>query len=240
MKNMSKLMISVAVTTLLFAGCNGENSSVKKQEVTPKPTISATSLSLRKAPLTTESEVKSQPVMYRTAPAGTAKRIKRAYQDAPPMIPHDVSDYLPITKNNNACLGCHSPSVAKSMGATPIPPTHYMNMRPGDKFVNGKYVPKLNSLDNQTEIKKTHKLYAGRYNCSQCHAPQATNKLAVKNTFQPDYVRKNGEYHSSWKDVMLDNLDTLGKDSNVNSKDIANKNSEAGHLKRKDSKLLGE
>ena len=48
-------------------------------------------------------------------------KIDRAYQNAPPMIPHDVEGMLNITRDNNACIGCHDAAVAESMGTTPIP-----------------------------------------------------------------------------------------------------------------------
>ena len=235
------MMISLVATALIFGACSGVHNSIAASttEMTNvKPLISPESLGLRKSSLTSEEGVDSLPVTYSTAPAGTSTKIERAYQDAPPMIPHDVSDYLPITKENNACISCHMPDVAASMGATPIPPTHFMDMRPSDKVVDGKVEPSVNSLNNQTSIKKLDHLYAGRYNCSQCHAPQATNKLACDNTFKANYIKKDGAYKSSWKDVMLNNLDTVGKDSNVTAEDIANKNSPAGHLK--DATLIKE
>ena len=62
--------------------------------------------------------------------------------------------------------------------------------------------------------------------------------MACDNTFKANYIKKDGAYKSSWKDVMLNNLDTVGKDSNVTAEDIANKNSPAGHLK--DATLIKE
>ena len=36
------------------------------------------------------------------------------------------------------------------------------------------------------KAKKLNHLYQGRFNCSQCHAPQAKVDTAVANTFQSD------------------------------------------------------
>jgi len=108
------------------------------------------------------------------------------------MIPHSVEGLLPITKNNNACLGCHMPNVAKGVGATPIPPSHFVNFRPQTKIgKNGAVVKEGKAVKNTSDVKvvihKQKKLYQGRYNCSQCHAPQANVKPLVKNNFTPDF-----------------------------------------------------
>lgn len=46
----------------------------------------------------------------------------------PPMIPHPIAAYIPITPTKNACLMCHRPAqpgqqVAKGM-PTPLPASH--------------------------------------------------------------------------------------------------------------------
>jgi len=133
------------------------------------PVIDDKELGLRKGDLTKPTA--PPPAEYTKAPPGQAKRFQRSYQDAPPLIPHSVDGLLPITKNNNACLGCHRPEVAKSVGATPMPPTHFIDF---GKLPEGKIV-KLKDID------------PARYNCSQCHVPQANAKPLVKNTFKPDY-----------------------------------------------------
>jgi len=127
---------------------------------------------------------------------------------APLMIPHSTEGLLPITQNNNACLGCHMPAVAKSMGATPIPVSHFTNFRPntvvkGNELLKNGQVVKNTSSESLSNVsikvnKKENKLYAGRYNCSQCHAPQTTSKLVDKNKFKPVYTAPNGSSKSSW------------------------------------------
>ena len=63
------------------------------------------------------------------------------------------------------------PEVAKDVGATPISPTHFIDFF---RLPEGKIV-KLKDLD------------PARFNCSQCHVPQAKTKPLVQNTFKPDY-----------------------------------------------------
>jgi len=131
--------------------------------------IDETQLGLRKSSL--EEETPPPAVEYIKAPPGQSQRFERSYQNAPPLIPHSVEGLLPITKDNNACLNCHDPKVAKTMGATPISPTHYIDF---GKLPEGKVV-KLSHID------------PARWNCVQCHVPQANAKPLVENTFQPDY-----------------------------------------------------
>ena len=138
-------------------------------KVSAEKAISSEELSYRKTPLTVNTA--PPPVEFPKAPPGQAKRFERAYENAPPMIPHSVEGLLPITKDNNACLGCHDPKVAKSVGATPVSPTHYIDFF---QLIKGKVV-KLDRLD------------PARWNCSQCHAPQAKAKPLVKNIFKPEY-----------------------------------------------------
>ena len=174
--------------------------------------ISEESLGLRKTNLYTEkTETKPEPTTYTASAPGTSKRFERAYENAPPMIPHSVDGLLPITKANNACLGCHMPDVAKSMGATPLPATHFTDYRPttvmkdGEEVKGGKIVGK--DLGNTSDIKlakvkKLDHLYQGRYNCSQCHAPQSTQAPLVGNTFTPDFVSKDGKSKSHLIDTI--------------------------------------
>lgn len=165
LKKKFKLMMAIPAIGISVAliGCQpgGKTTSGKA--------ISSQELSYRHKPLTVNDV--PPPVEFPKAPPGQAKRFERAYENAPPMIPHSVEGLLPITKDNNACLGCHDPKVAKGVGATPVSPTHFIDFF---QLIKGKVV-KLNKLD------------PARWNCVQCHAPQANAKPLVQNTFKPDY-----------------------------------------------------
>jgi len=234
MKTINKITLSLAVaTTVLLTGCN-DSASVKKPEVTKKevvkPTISEESLGLRKVDLYSEDSVKPEKTMYGKSQPMSGYKITRAFQDAPPMIPHDTTGMLPITIKDNQCIGCHMPDVASSMGATPIPVSHFTNFRPHHKFDGKKFEKAIDNMKNDITIKKTNKLQGARFNCTQCHAPQSTEKPLVENTFKPEYTSKDGMSKSSWNgEMMTYGLDTLGKDSYVEEKDL-NMPSPAGHL----------
>lgn len=72
-----------------------------------------------------------------TASAQQANNIAERYE--PPMIPHKVASFLPITADKNACLMCHkvaAPSAKKVKGSpTPLPPSHVS----GDKVNPNRY-----------------------------------------------------------------------------------------------------
>ena len=174
----------------------GDLKRIEKEDLGNKKEVSEEVLGLRKTTLFGE-DVKP-PVVKEDRPApGAAPRFERAYVNAPPMIPHSVEGLLPITAKNNQCLNCHMPDKAKGVGATPIPPTHFTNYRPDTVYKDGKLVKEgkvvglKGDIGNTSDIKlakskKLNHLYKGRFNCSQCHAPQANVDVAVANTFKPD------------------------------------------------------
>jgi len=108
------------------------------------------------------------PWHYEGGPPGSGKTLPRGWAvgpgiTAPPQIPHDVTG-LSIAPNSNACLGCHAPEVAPSVKAKAVPETHYR----GDPY------------DPTSRLKQ---LNGNRYNCRQCHVPQANVKPLVKSVF---------------------------------------------------------
>jgi cytochrome c-type protein NapB len=209
MKLINKITIGLAAATMLFVGCNSTNDATPAKQAEVKPTISEEQLGLRKTSLFQE-EVKPAATQYSTSYAGSGKKFARAFQDAPPMIPHDVTGLIPIKIGNNQCLGCHLPDVASGMGATPIPPSHFTNFRPQSSYaIKGENTSseKLAHIS----IKKENHLVGARYNCTQCHAPQSEGELAVPNNFEPDYIDPDGAHKSRWVgDRMLEGLNTAG------------------------------
>lgn len=183
---------------------------IEKEDLGKKSTVSEEALGLRKTDLYAENQdTEGIQADYKRPAPGSSTKFERAFLNAPPMIPHDVEGMLPITKNNNQCIGCHMPEVATSMGATPIPESHFTNFRPktvmkGNKVVKeGKELGKANTSDvlvAKAEHMKT--LYQGRFNCSQCHAPQAKIDTVVGNTFQPDFKDGKGKTTSNLMDIM--------------------------------------
>ena len=207
-------------------------ANLTKDDLGNKKEVTEAALGLRKTNLYAEDDTTAMKVEYNTAAPGTSKRIERAFQDAPPMIPHSVEGLLPIKTGNNQCIGCHEPEAAKAagIGATPIPPSHFTNFRPQHKLEGQDFSRVTDANKNEVAIKKLDKMSASRFNCSQCHAPQSTGALAVSNTFQADFSDKDGASTSTWYDNMNNDLDTVGDASHVTADDLANKNSAAGSL----------
>jgi len=191
---------------------------IEADDLAKKKEVSEEALGLRKVDLYSEDTVKPEPTDYKRPAPGSSTRFARAYVNAPPMIPHDVEGLLPITKDNNQCLGCHMPEQAKAMGATPIPPSHFTNYRPetvlknGELVKEGKVVGLKADIGNTSDIKiakakKLNHLYQGRFNCSQCHAPQAKVDPIVGNTFTPDVPDKKLLGSSNLIDTMNEGVE---------------------------------
>ena len=89
MKLVSKIALgSCAIAVLFLAGCN--DTATPAKQATAKPSISEESLGLRKVDLYTEVKAVPEKTEYSKNYAGSGKTIDRAFQDAPPMIPHDI------------------------------------------------------------------------------------------------------------------------------------------------------
>jgi len=190
-----------------------------KEDLGNKKVVTESTLGLRKDSLYTEDNKELPAITDYSRPApGSSTRFERAYVNAPPMIPHSVDGLLPITKNNNQCIGCHMPEAAKGMGATPIPVSHFTNYRPttvykdGELVKEGKKVGLDGDIGNVGDIKiakakKLDHLYQGRFNCSQCHAPQSKIDTDVANTFKADGLDDIHKGHSTLADAMNEGVE---------------------------------
>ena len=192
-----------------------ENASdemrIEQEDLGNRKSVSELALGLRKTDLYSEATTHGDKADYARPGPGESTNFERAFKDAPPMIPHSVEGLLPITKMNNQCLGCHLPEVSESVGSTAIPVTHFTNYRPTTVMKDGYVIKEgrvmTGDLDNTSDIKiakaKTSAtLYQGRFNCTQCHAPQSKMETTVANTFRPDFGDDAGKAHSSLMDTM--------------------------------------
>ena len=210
---------------------SAENFS--KDDLANKKEITEKVFGLRKTDLYSEEDTVGEEAKYSKAAPGTSQRIERAFQDAPPMIPHDVEGMLPIKTGNNQCVSCHMPEAAKASGAVPLPKSHFTDFRPKHNYDGKMFTQAVDSHKNEVAIKELDKLSMSRFNCTQCHAPQSTAKLIVSSTFEGGFTSEDGKSGSSWSDNMTDDLATLGENSVVTEADKANANSAAGSLDEK-------
>ena len=194
---LGKLALAITVATTILFAANTKN------------VVDDESIGLRKVDLFSEDKAAPDETKYGTSQPMSGYKIERAYQNAPPMIPHDVEGMLEITPDNNMCIGCHDVSVAASMNATPIGKSHYIDFRPKHKLEGDNFVKSTDDMKNEVSIKPIEVISNARFNCTACHAPQSTGGLAVENTFKANYTRKDGKSHSTWNEVMTDDLDTL-------------------------------
>jgi nitrate reductase cytochrome c-type subunit len=92
---------------------------------------------------------------------------KRINRETPPVIPHGVSDLLPITRSSNLCMDCHAvPGPKKKGEATPIPGSHFVDLRRAPE-VRGK------------------QLAGARYVCISCHVARTNARVLVGSTYRP-------------------------------------------------------
>jgi len=181
-----RVLIFGFVASLMFSSCGGgDNSGENTNDV---KSVGEETLGLIKSDVHSNDEnlLGAMP-QYSTKAPGTSEKIERAFENAPPMIPHMTDGFFPITKDNNICLTCHMPDKVATTGAVAIPATHFTNYRPkvikdGDKY-------KVDAEEGEVVSNKLTTLSAARYNCSQCHVPQANVTVDIKNTF--DRVFRN-------------------------------------------------
>ena len=92
--------------------------------------------------------------------------LPRSFEGAPPQVPHKIEAFLPIKAGKNMCIVCHDrPSMMgkKVKGiATAMPESHY------------------------TKVEERWERANARFNCTQCHTPQAGVSDLVSNTFKPE------------------------------------------------------
>lgn len=202
--------LSVAVfaaAAFTFSGCNQANSADTPKV---KETYSEEQLGLRNVDLLDENMIAPTKTQYSQSNAGSGKMYKRAFQDAPPMIPHTVEGMIPIKIGNNQCTGCHMPAVAPAVKATSIPESHFLDMRPKHKFAENKFKKSIDDMKNETSVQKVSNLSGARFNCTQCHAPQSEGDVEVVNTFEAEYTSPDGASKSSWSGTKLyEGLDTV-------------------------------
>jgi len=104
------------------------------------------------------------PVSENQSDPGQKPSLPRAYPGAPAIIPHGVADLLPITREGNLCLGCHLVKEKVEGEPTPVPQSHFVDLRTSPGQVG-------------------EQLVGARHNCMSCHVPLTDADPLVKNLF---------------------------------------------------------
>lgn len=182
---MQKISLTLLILILLISSCQNKKS---------KELIEDRKMGFIDAGINDDNVNLKRKARYSEETPGNGATIDRAFENAPPMIPHSTKGFFPIKIGNNICLSCHLPEKAKKTGAREIPKTHFMSLRPKMKEVDGIMVFEEEKEMVKTELKELNNSY---FNCSLCHAPQADVTIDIENLFTPEFREEFGIEKSS-------------------------------------------
>ncbi len=147
-------VVAVPLLLLALAAVRGA-----EPEGTPDAELGLTRGSVFEIPL-------PDPVRVNDSAPGELPLLPRAYVGAPPVVPHGLADFLPITREDNLCVDCHGIAEAEEGDPTPIPASHYTDLRRAPGRVG-------------------ESVAGARWVCVSCHvAPSGAEPLVV-NVFAP-------------------------------------------------------
>ncbi len=86
------------------------------------------------------------------------------YSLPPPVITHTLEGMVPITQATNECLECHAVEEKEPGEPTPVPASHYIDLRRTPETTQDEAV-------------------GSRYNCVVCHVAQTDAPPLVANLF---------------------------------------------------------
>jgi nitrate reductase (cytochrome), electron transfer subunit len=174
-----KLITAMIVSLLVLTVVTFADDKKKKE-------ISDEELGIRKTTLMNEDVMVPESSMELPEP-GDSERIARAFENCPPIIPHSVTDFLPITIDENMCAECHLPDVAEDYEATPVPASHMFDLRSGEQtgaMLNG-----------------------ANYICVSCHAPLTDAALIIENTFEKVLRSEESNTSSNLLDILNEGVE---------------------------------
>lgn len=94
---------------------------------------------------------------------GGQQLIARTFVGQPPLVPHSIDKYVPLTADDNGCLECHITDELR-----------------------GQKMPKMSVSHFSTTLKESDGSPAvdmSRFQCDSCHVPQVDAKPLVENRF---------------------------------------------------------
>lgn len=113
--------------------------------------------------------------VYTELVPGESGSLERSWDLAPPQIPHSVEGMLPILGNENFCVDCHLPGMDDE--AVDIPESHFLEVVMASDSEENPQRTSVSHYQLSSELDGT------RWNCTLCHAPQATNVKNLPNRF---------------------------------------------------------
>ncbi|RMH60691.1 MAG: nitrate reductase [Calditrichaeota bacterium] len=177
--------ILIAGIAFLIISCS---SSARQNRTTPSPQtdkkIPDTALSYRHAELSGEADTPMS--IYSDNDPGESTRIQRSFENAPPLIPHNIEDFVPITREDNECLSCHDPNEAEEAEAPSVPASHLYDLR------RNKPLDHVNNAN---------------YNCTLCHVPQSNAPVLIGNNFKAEFRTEKLKKSSDLLDRINEGVD---------------------------------
>lgn len=189
------IILTILMGTFLWS-CSSKKATVETEAAKAAPKTEVAVVQDKAVEFISDAEIgyRSEDLMnedfiiptidYTAGPAGTVGNWERSFENAPPMIPHTLEGFVPIKTGVNTCLACHLPAVAAALKATAMPKSHFTDYRPAVVEEGGLY--KVDAEEGQVVSKDMGAKYnLARYNCTQCHVPQANATVFIDNQFNP-------------------------------------------------------
>ena len=130
------LVLSLSFVLSCSSSGPDESSAPPAESPAPAPVavVSTPDSEIGLAPGTAFEQPPQAPIAFNRVDPGESELRARPNAEFPPVIPHSVEDFEPITMTENPCLDCHNADVAEDMGAVAVPASHRMDLRnsPGE------------------------------------------------------------------------------------------------------------
>ncbi len=94
---------------------------------------------------------------------GQPNLIARTFVGQPPMVPHTIEKYVPLTMEENACLECHITDELRGQKVPKVGESHFSQT--------------LKRRDGKPQVEMS------RFQCDTCHVPQVDAKELVDSKF---------------------------------------------------------
>lgn len=155
-------MPAVLMALLLVVVTAMVSRTGSRQAEAGSPAIADLDLGLRRTALN-DDRVPPLTTFSDATPGGN-DRLARAYDGAPPLIPHSLDGFVPITSSENTCLLCHQSGSTDPADPPQVPSSHLTDLRRAPDVVR-------------------ETVAGARWNCTACHVPQSNAPLLVGNRF---------------------------------------------------------
>jgi cytochrome c-type protein NapB len=152
------MLMAVVVAVGLVAFIRG----VAADQAAGQRSIPDRDIGLRKTTLAEDRA--PEPFVFTDDVPGGNTLLPRAYDGAPPLIPHTVDGFVPITQDGNFCVVCHATGSTDPEDPPQVPRSHRIDWRAAPDVVR-------------------EDVAGARWVCTSCHVPQSDAQPLVGSTF---------------------------------------------------------